>query len=261
MKYLKFMMAIFVVLFMVGCSKGLKESVDDIQVEAIGLAWIVLSSDENIAVNSLVEVNLGDGNLTLIQDYSDDANLSNFLAGADMMGDKYIAIQYSSSKLYSFDIDGSYTMLADYSSLGQGDYWTGVAYDSSNNKLYLTTAYTIYELDPATYAIIDTIPISSGMTIGVACIANGTMYAVDIENDNLMTIDTTDGSVIVIGSLGFDANYAQDIAYDRINNKLYGTLYSDNGALYDINISSGAASIIGNFSEGQVEVAGFAITY
>jgi len=261
MKYLKLLMAAFVVLFVVGCDNKTTTPDTPDTPEATGLAWVAHSENVNFTVSSLVEVNLEDGNLTLIEDYSSDANLSDFLAGADMIGDKYTAIQNNTSILYSFDIDGSYTVLADYSSLGVGNSWTGVAYDSTNNNLYVTTAFTIYKLDPITYAIIDTIPISSGMTIGVACIANGTMYAVDIENNNLMTIDTTNGSVTVIGSLGFDVNYAQDIAYDRINDKLYGTLYSDNGALYDINISSGAASIIGNFSEGQVEVTGFAITY
>lgn len=264
MKYFKLIITALMVIFIVGCSS--EGSVDDTPVdtpiEAIGLAWVSSSNDINITEDSLVSVDLQSGNLTMVQDYSTDINLSgiDFFAGADMVGDNYISIQFMSSKLYSFDVDGSYTVLGDYSSLGFGSQWTGVAYDNLNDKLYMTTGNKLFELD-SSYSIISTIDISSGLTIGVACIANGTIYGIDIVNNTLVTIDTSNGQTTVIGSLGIDVNYAQDIAYDRINDKLYGTLYTDNGALYDINISSGEVTIIGNFSEQQVEVAGFAITY
>ena len=119
MKFLKLLVVVFMVIFIVGCSEGLKKSVDDTPVEALGLAWVTSSSDINITADSLVSVDLQSGNLTMVQDYSTDLNLSSsdFFAGADIVGDNYIAIQFESSKLYSFDVDGSYTVLNDYSSL------------------------------------------------------------------------------------------------------------------------------------------------
>ncbi|MFT7824336.1 MAG: hypothetical protein ABXS92_06185 [Sulfurimonas sp.] len=259
MKTLKILIAVFTVFFIIGCSDNTTSPTGG---EETGIAWVANSQDVNYTEDSLVKVNLEDGNLTMIANYSGDANLSGVLLnGADMMGDRYITVGLFDSRLYSFNINGDYTIEADYSgTIGTGII-TGIAYDSTNDKLYMTSVDTIWELDTSSFAIINTVTIESGFMIGVACSADVTMYGLDIASDQLVTIDTIDGNVTVVGSIGFDANYAQDIAYDRINDKLYGALYSDNGALYTIDMNSGNATKINNFSTSSVELSGFAITY
>ncbi len=60
----------------------------------------------------------------------------------------------------------------------------------------------------------------------------------------------------MIGSLGVDINYAQDIAFDRTNNILYGTLYTSSGGMYTINTTTGVATLIASI---EAEVDGLAI--
>ena len=91
-----------------------------------------------------------------------------------------------------------------------------------------------------------------------SCDAEDNLYGIDLIYDNLLSINKETGAATVIGSLGIDINYAQDIAYDRDNNILYGTLYTSSGGLYTIDVSTGAATLLLDF---VAEVTGFAIPY
>ncbi len=93
--------------------------------------------------------------------------------------------------------------------------------------------------------------------IGLACDTSGNLIAISLE-DHIASIDKTTGTSTIIGNLGVNINYAQDICYDRDNNILYGALYTDQGAIYIINTTTGAATLV---SEVIDELTGFAIPY
>ncbi len=47
------------------------------------------------------------------------------------------------------------------------------------------------------------------------------MYGLDIVTDSLFAIDKTTGAAALIGSIGFNANYAQDMTFDLETGVLY----------------------------------------
>ena len=129
---------------------------------------------------------------------------------------------------------------------------TGLAYNVNSSIMYASSIYynsisdqyesSLYTVDLETAAteLVGT-SLDDGLIIGIACDAEGNLYGIDL-----------------IGSLGIDINYAQDIAYDRDNNILYGTLYTSSGGLYTIDVSTGAATLLLDF---VAKVTGFAIPY
>ncbi len=76
------------------------------------------------------------------------------------------------------------------------------------------------------------------------------MYAVDIVNDAMFTVDKSNGNSALLGSIGFNANYAQDMAFDLSTDILYyagfdGTNFTDQ--MYTVDLTSGLATpVAGN---------------
>ncbi len=93
--------------------------------------------------------------------------------------------------------------------------------------------------------------------VGTACDNNGVIYAISL-NDIIYTINSATGVSTEIGDLGINLNFSQDIAYDRDNEILYGTLYTDKGGLYIINKITGRATLSHEYISG---LGGFAIPY
>lgn len=84
------------------------------------------------------------------------------------------------------------------------------------------------------------------LVIGIAADCQGTLYAHDIGDDNIYTINTSTAAVTVVGPTGLDANFAQDITYDRNQQQLYGYIYTGAGTntYGTINACTGAVSAI-----------------
>ena len=202
-----------------------------------------------------VSITLPDGTLTSIV-----ASAEDFWAGADWADGVWYAVQYNSNNLLTADpATGTPTTIGamtpyDFTGLAY-DVTTGImyasGYDGSNSLLYTV------DLETAATTLVGTI-LSGSLVIGIACDADGNLYGIDLSNDNLISIDKATGAGSTIGSLGININYAQDIAFDRDNDILYGTLYTTSGGLYEIDVATGAASFLYNFTS---EVTGFAIPY
>jgi len=88
-----------------------------------------------------------------------------------------------------------------------------------------------------------------------------TWYAVDVETNNLITIDETDGTVTVIGSTGIpvyvsgvsQGHLVEGLAYDIITEILYACTIEVSSAgsivdnwIYTIDITTGAATLVGS---------------
>jgi len=145
------------------------------------------------------------------------------------------------------------------------DVITGVAF-RDNGPPYFSTLNSLYMLTP----YLDTLKIGdynipNPNMIGLGMDASGNLYGIDLTSAKLYSINTSDASLTEIGDLGMSINYAQDIGYDRENDILYGTLfYYDSGTgnitsgLYDINTSSGQATLIGSGASDEYTLCAFA---
>ena len=129
----------------------------------------------------------------------------------------------------------------------------GVEFDGTNSNLYSVNRTT-----GATAFVGSCGP---GLLINLAINNSGQAFAVEIGTDVFGTINLTTGAFTSIGSIGFDANYAQDMEFDRESGELYiAACDASLGWLAWVNQTTGATEKIGDF-EGGAEVTGLAIPY
>ncbi len=116
-----------------------------------------------------------------------------------------------------------------------------IAYDDWDSKMYVSDL----SLNLTYIGTMDSTAIT-----GLAMDNAGTLYGIDIVNDALFNINPADASYSMIGPLNLPLDYAQDMGYDAVNDKLYAMLFmDDNGnyysGLYEINKSNGTPTLIG----------------
>jgi len=131
---------------------------------------------------------------------------------------------------------------------------SGIAYDSALNQIYVTEGTALYSLNPLN---LNTTLIgmhnNAGVMIGIDVDNNGNLYGIDGVDDNLYSIDPTTGAATIIGPLGFDIRFAQDLGIDPTTGNIYGTLFqldqnatpATTGGLYSIDKTTGTATAIG----------------
>ena len=61
---------------------------------------------------------------------------------------------------------------------------------------------------------------NSNLMIGLAADGAGDLWAYDIGNDMFYSVDKTTGVATTIGSIGFNANYAQSMFYDQTTDEV-----------------------------------------
>jgi len=146
---------------------------------------------------------------------------------------------------------------------GLGEGYSGLAYDGAGSTMYAASATCgsashLWTIDRATGA-----PTAVGEITGAACIvaiavnAQGEMYGLDIVTDSLFAIDKTTGAAALIGSIGFNANYAQDMTFDLETGVLYlagfdADVFTD--SIYTVDLQTGAANLIAPIGASIQEV-------
>ena len=88
------------------------------------------------------------------------------------------------------------------------------------------------------------------------------MYGFDIVSDALFAIDKSNANAAPIGSIGFDANYAQDMAFDLSTGILYLAGFDRDAftdSIYTVDLQTGAANIVGPIGQTFGEVDAMAI--
>lgn len=190
-------------------------------------------------------------NMNLLAPTSSD----NFIAGATWANDIWYGCMYGGG-LYTIDSQTGAMVL-----VGTSPDLTGLAWDGST--MYGASATALYSIDPATGAgtLIGQLG-GGGVMIGIACNAAGDLFGYDINDNMFYSIAKTTGAATAIGSLGFTFNYAQDMAFDKVNNVCYLAGYTINGTsgLYSVDVTTGAATFLAGFP-GDAEITGFAIPY
>ena len=122
---------------------------------------------------------------------------------------------------------------------------TGIMYASSNN-LSNSSIYTI-NIATGDETRIGEVTNSPGL-IAIAINNQGQMFGVDIVFNSLIKIDKSTGEGTVVGSLGFDANFAQGMDFNESDNKCY--LFAFNNVsfrpeLRTCNTKTGLTQLIG----------------
>jgi hypothetical protein len=222
----------------------------------IGYAWNLSSNSSGLGEGP-VTINLETNEITLIQQVGNNII---WMTGGDMVQDTWYAASYdgTNSKLYTIDkTTGNYSIVGP-----MGVSVTGLAFDIGTNTMYASSTsgntsylHTVNLLTGATNLIGQ---ITNGIIIGIASGSQGNIFGIKISDYSLYSISASTGNGTLIGSLGIGINFAQDLAYDRDNDILYGTLYNNNGGLYTINTETGAATLVYSFPD---QIAGFAIPY
>lgn len=139
-----------------------------------------------------------------------------------------------------------------------------VAWDPNHDILYGTDLSNLYTLNVNTgAATLVRSHVGMDYMIGIACDSfYGILYEFDLQNDALYTINTSTGVATLVGPLGINTNFGQDIAFDRNIGQLFLAGYNSLGdigsRLYWIDKSTGAASKVGNFPV-DYQMVGFAI--
>jgi hypothetical protein len=160
---------------------------------------------------------------------------------------------------------GAKTVIGTANSGGLG--WNGMAYDSTTGTMYAVagcpSGSQLYTIDINTGA---PTPVGNmtneGCSITIAIDSAGQMYSIDIVNDALYAVDKTNANDSLIGSIGFNANYAQDMTFDLSTDILYYAafnldLLSD--VMYTVDTGMGTTNLIGPIAGGAAEIDGMGI--
>ena len=197
-----------------------------------------------------------------IQSLSEWGNSDTFMAGADFIGSKWYAVQYTYTnlaKIYQID---PYTGIPAFVSQTTGGF-DGLAYDVTQDVVYVSDGNQLYTLNPETGETnyIGATAQAAGF-VGIACSKDGDLYGMEgyAGNCYLYKINKTTGVGQPLGNgTGYSIMTAQDIAFDRNNDVLYAAFAGNqNGGFYNLNTTTGTATKIEDFGN---EISGFAIPY
>jgi hypothetical protein len=222
-------------------------------------AWNTFPGSSGVPTGP-VAINLSAGTITSILEIN--AQMI-WMIGADFVDDDWYAIAYHPDNSGLFIID-EYTGEAILAG-SMGYSMTGLAWDPTADVLYasgiIEESSYLFTVDLQSGSASPIGLITDGTIIGIAADANGNIFGINLNDGGLYDINPKNGHGTLIGLLGLEINYAQDIACDRTNNLLYGTLYEateEIGGFYQINTETGEATLIHQFI---AELAGFAIPY
>jgi hypothetical protein len=153
----------------------------------------------------------------------------------------YVATSNGSFLQYN-TLTGAYTLLGTNTTVLYGlGYSSGVLYANDDGASPTVGFYTV---NPANGAL-TTVGNISGATSGTggitAPIGGGTIYYFDHSNQ-LFTINSSSAAATIVGPLGFTVAGAWDICF-AANGQLYAT---SNGFFYQVNTTTGAATLLGN---------------
>jgi len=89
--------------------------------------------------------------------------------------------------------------------------------------------------------------------IAIAFDGSGNLYGYDVVDDSFYSINPTTGQATVIGFIGFDANFGQDLEWDPTTGTMYmtssdGTSSADELRIVDL--STGNTTLVGPLGDG-----------
>jgi len=199
----------------------------------------------------------------------DNSNTTDFEAAGDIdpqdLNTAYV-LTLVQGDFYSLDITtGTYTLLGTIAPPA-GENWNGIEFDPDTTALYAISSnfstdstLSIIDIDALTATPVGTTG-APGM-IAIAIDDEGNMYGHDVVTDSFYTIDIDTGVATLLAPLSFDANFGQDLEWDKVSQTLYMTAFNNvigAGEFRSVNIETGETTFISNIGpEGsQIPWAG-----
>lgn len=147
--------------------------------------------------------------------------------------------------------------------------WVSAAWDPSSGTVYAVIVpgggnnqLFAIDVNAGTGTLVGTISglVAGSIVIAIAIDGSGLMYGLEIIDDVLIAIDKTDATGSVIGPVGVNANFAQDMDFDRSTGTLYWASYlgGGNSNVRTIDTSTGATTVVGPIQDGA-ELLSFSI--
>lgn len=187
----------------------------------------------------------------------DNSNTTDFEAAGDIdpqdLNTAYV-LTLVQGEFYSLDLTtGTYTSLGTITPPA-GHNWNGIEFDPDTTELYGISANFS---DTSTLSIIDidaltATPVGDTGTSGMIAIAiddSGNMYGHDVVTDGMYAIDISTGTATLLAALSFDANFGQDLEWDKPSQTLYMTAFNNangNGEFRSVNTETGETTFISN---------------
>ncbi len=201
---------------------------------------VILSGDEDNSNDTLMQsVYIGDyndvygGNTTKSTYYTIDESTGDTTNVGTIGSDPFpMAEEFVENTTYRVNSDltfGTVNPIGGFNELGTlsgiSGTPTGLAYNWFTKTLYIAV------LDGSNVPHICTVNLSTleltevstaeGMIIGMDFGNDGLLYAATIDNDQVIKINPNTGETTVIGDIGIDLNYGQDVSFDIDSNRLY----------------------------------------
>jgi len=140
--------------------------------------------------------------------------------------------------------------------------FTDLANDKNDGIMYAANyanpSSDLYTVDMETGAATLIGSMGSGIMISIACDGDGNLWGLNLD-DNTYSIDKATGAATLIGAAGFDANYAQSMAWDPGSGIVYLSAYNNalsRGELRILDTETGATELVGVFP-GNAEICAF----
>lgn len=141
-----------------------------------------------------------------------------------------------------------------------GGTWSGLTIDPATGAFYASSVTALYSIDATNPAgcnptLIGTFNTTGATVIDIAMNATGQMYAHDIVDDALYSVDMATGAATLIGSTGYDGNYAQGMDFDHNDGTLYAFLLTIDPVEYygTFDLATGAFTPINTNPLGEHE--------
>ncbi|WNJ18917.1 T9SS type A sorting domain-containing protein [Pontibacter sp. G13] len=203
--------------------------------------------------------------LSPLQGISTLDTLGNILAG-DFVEGVFVGIDDDNRQLVLIDTSTGLPTLIPGMAASSNDTWTGLAYDRTSSTLYATTSSgsssTLYTVDlfTATPTPIGVMNISVPIWLAIDTLGN--LFTLNLEDDQLYSVNSSTGFATAIGPVGFDANFPQDADFDERTNRLYTTAF--NGDAFsteyrEISTDTGLSNLISQVA-GPINYPSFAIS-
>jgi hypothetical protein len=174
----------------------------------------------------------------------------------------YYIINYATGALQTIDVVTGAIITTIGTPSFAGDFVTGMACDKTTGVMYVIAV----EPNNLDYSSLWTLDLSTAVAtlvgqttpgeaiIDIAVDGNGDMYGFGIVNDEGLSIDKTTAAATVLGTLGYDANYGQGMAYDPEEDIIYLCAYNNDGSGGQLRIFdpvTGSSTLVGGFPNGD----------
>jgi hypothetical protein len=231
---------------------------------------VILSGDEDNSNDTLSQaIYIGSyqdvygGNTTKTTYYSIEEATGDTTNVGTISTDPFpMAEEFANNTIYRVYSDltfGTVTPNGDFNQLGTlsgiSGTPTGLAYNWFTRTLYVAVldAGNVPHICTVNLSTLEVTEVSTaeGMIIGMDFANDGFLYAATIDNNQVIKVNPTTGETTVIGDIGININYGQDLSYDVDSNKLYTITCGDVYKYGTYDLTTGAFTEIKDMGSDQ----------